>query len=36
MPHDGPRLILLVDDDANTLEAFRLLLESEGLGVVTA
>ena len=36
MPCDGARLILLVDDDADTVEAFRLLLEAEGLAVVSA
>jgi two-component system CheB/CheR fusion protein len=36
MGREGACLILLVDDDADTLDAFRLLLEAEGFGVVTA
>ena len=36
MGREGACLILLVDDDADPLDAFRLLLEAEGFGVVTA
>ena len=36
MRRDGAHPVLLVDDDTDTLEAFRLLLEAEGFAVETA